>query len=165
MKYVQIFESYLNEASIRELLSDSNRGKNPLKSKAIKYKGFAFRSKNVYFEIGDYEQTVKLQDLKIVSKMSGDDKDKVSMAMDGDIKVMCTCPDFLYGGFKYIGTVLDYSTHPENRFPEIKNPNEEGTVCKHLHHLLKHVHEYVDDIVEDIESSRKTKWYKSSTRK
>lgn len=56
--------------------------------------------------------------------------------LDGDIKVFCDCPSFIYGGFAYINTQLDTSLESEDRYPGIKNPGLEGTVCKHLLAIL-----------------------------
>lgn len=64
------------------------------------------------------------------------------------------CPDFLYGGFKYIGTQLDYSAFREDRPPVVRNPDEEGTVCKHLKHLLARIDDYASDVAADLARSR-----------
>jgi hypothetical protein len=55
----------------------------------------------------------------------------------GDIHTNCTCEDFLYKGFAYIGTQLDYSLQDEDRPPVIRNPNQEGTLCKHTLSVIK----------------------------
>jgi hypothetical protein len=46
--------------------------------------------------------------------------------------ILHNCPDFLYKGFKYMGHNMGYGIFKENRFPKIRNPRLEGTVCKHL---------------------------------
>lgn len=74
------------------------------------------------------------------------------------------CPDFRYGGFRFIGTQLDYSVKPENRPPLVRNPDQAGTVCKHVTRLLSQMDDYVDDIAADFERSRDTKWYSSISR-
>ena len=58
--------------------------------------------------------------------------------MHGNIKVYCTCPHWVYGGYKYIATELDYAYgSTENRFPKIKNPKLMGTLCKHAFLVVK----------------------------
>lgn len=58
--------------------------------------------------------------------------------MHGNIKVYCSCPSWLYGGYKYMATELDYAfKERENRFPKIKNPKLLGTLCKHAFVVVK----------------------------
>lgn len=49
-----------------------------------------------------------------------------------DVRMFCQCPDFKMGGHAYILTQLDVHLEREDRYPHIKNPDLEGTVCKHL---------------------------------
>jgi len=46
--------------------------------------------------------------------------------------ILHNCPDFLYKGFKYMGYTKGYGMYKENRYPKIRNPKLEGTVCKHM---------------------------------
>lgn len=68
-------------------------------------------------------------------------KDVVSMCItDGDIEVNCSCPHWVYGGYKYMATKLGYAFKDrEDRFPKIKNPKLLGTVCKHIFVTLKYL--------------------------
>jgi len=52
------------------------------------------------------------------------------------VLVSCTCPDFLYGGFAYLGTRYGYSLIRETRPPVKRNPKLKGSVCKHLISVL-----------------------------
>jgi hypothetical protein len=52
--------------------------------------------------------------------------------LEGDVLVHCGCPAYTYWGMSYIMTQLDTALAPENRYPSIRNPSLEGTVCKHL---------------------------------
>jgi hypothetical protein len=62
----------------------------------------------------------------------------------------CDCEDFLYAGFKYIGTIQKYSIEKETIKPEIRNPELKGSVCKHLNSVLSKLHLYVDKIIEKL---------------
>ena len=64
------------------------------------------------------------------------DKIKHSLVA-GDVHTNCTCEDFLYKGFAYIGTQLDYSLQDEDRPPVVRNPNQEGTLCKHTLSVIR----------------------------
>ena len=58
--------------------------------------------------------------------------------MHGNIRVFCTCPSWLYGGYKFMATELDYAYKEyETRFPKIKNPKLLGTLCKHAYCVVK----------------------------
>ncbi len=149
----------LNEASPAELVSGSNRAGRRFVPLRAEYLGLSFRKKELRFAVGKYRLTVAVPALKVVSRLKGSDLDKLSAALGDDVRVHCTCPDFRYGGFQYVGTQLDYSLRTEDRFPSVRNPKEEGTVCKHLTYLLGQLDHYTDDVAADIARSRGTRWY------
>ena len=53
-------------------------------------------------------------------------------AIKGDIKISCTCPAFLYKGYKYITYKRQVGLNKETRPPVKTNPNQEGMACKHI---------------------------------
>ncbi len=144
----------LLEARIKELI-DLNIRFNNFEKKRVRYLGFSFRKKLTYWNVGKYIQKVEIPGLKIISKMKGTLNEKIKLALEDDVRVFCNCPDFLYGGFKYIGTQLKYGTDKEHRPPVIRNPQEEGTVCKHINYLLLNIDNYVDKIEEDYKKGSK----------
>lgn len=53
-----------------------------------------------------------------------------------DIKVNCTCPDFIYR-FAYVATIKQFkSGQPELRPALQTNPDNKGSVCKHIARVL-----------------------------
>lgn len=80
-----------------------------------------------------YYQYVKLLDINDI-KDFGDlrEIDITRLVLSGNVAVFCSCPDFLYKGFKYMGYHMGYGLRRETRFPKIRNPNLKGTICKHL---------------------------------
>lgn len=65
-------------------------------------------------------------------------REKVRLAISGDLQISCTCPAYLYFGYKYILTQLDTNeSDPENRFPKIKNPKLQGVMCKHCYMAMQ----------------------------
>ena len=79
------------------------------------------------------------------------DDEKVNLLLAGDLKLRCSCPDFLYFGNKYILTQLDsiWGTG-EHRFPKIKNPKLKGSgLCKHLILALQALPFWISDITRD----------------
>lgn len=153
----------LDEAAAAELASGSNRG-NPFTPRTAGYEGLSFRTKKLRFKTGKYDQEVLIPDIKVVSKMKGTDEEKIRIALDGDVKVHCTCPDFRYGGFQYLGTQLGFSSKPLDIPAPVRNPGDEGTVCKHLRFLLSRIDDYVDDVAADFDRARDTKWYSTVRR-
>lgn len=91
---------------------------------------------------------VSLESLKELGDMSLESLKAALVA--GDIKIQCSCEDFLYKGFAYMGTQLDYSLMDEPRFPQVRNPNLEGSVCKHGISVLSKLNLFYGPIVRDI---------------
>lgn len=82
-------------------------------------------------------------------------KEKVRLAIAGDLKISCTCPAYLYFGYKYILTQLDTNeADDEHRFPRIRNPKLQGVMCKHCYIALKAFPFNWTSIARDIEQNR-----------
>lgn len=92
---------------------------------------------------------VSYPELKSDITMSDEERLKYAM-VSGDVKVQCTCEDFTYKGFAYMGTELDYSLHDESRFPKFRNPNLEGSVCKHCLSTLGKLNLFYNKIISDV---------------
>lgn len=85
-----------------------------------------------------YTQMVRLVDLDDIIKKNPNKGmvDIARMALQGNIKVHCSDPSWLYWGFEYIGTQKGYSINREIRPPNKRNPGRSGSVCKHLDNVL-----------------------------
>lgn len=85
-----------------------------------------------------WTQWVRMEDFDEVKGM--DDLtvfEKVTLLISGDLSLKCNCPAFTYWGFEYILTQLDaVFGGEEDRYPEVRNPDLEGIVCKHLARVL-----------------------------
>lgn len=80
----------------------------------------------VKIKLVDYPDIEEDKDLTV--------KEKVRLAIAGDLQISCTCPAYTYFGYKYILTQLDTNeANPEHRFPKIKNPKLQGVMCKHCY--------------------------------
>lgn len=69
-------------------------------------------------------------------------KDAIKYSIDsGDVHVNCSCPSFLYHGFRYEATQLDYlyGIPRERRFPIEKNPELKSVYCKHLSRVVEQI--------------------------
>ena len=136
--------SRLDEITRKDLISDTDKWTKD-KSKLVKratYLGIT-EDYTVFFRVPSVtadpptNYTVKIQLLDYPEVADDEDldiKEKVRLAIAGDLKISCTCPAYLYFGYKYILTQLDSNeSNPENRFPKIKNPKLQGVMCKHCY--------------------------------
>lgn len=104
-----------------------------------------------------WRQRLELLDLHEAFQLQSRDRrmtnvDVVNLAVSGDIKFHCNCPAFKYYGFQYIATELDSAIVPELRPPTLRNPNLEGTVCKHLYSILQKLPMHITVIARDMVS-------------
>lgn len=116
---------------------------NAIRAKGVQYKGVDFDV--VKFATPSesrpnmhHEQWIQMVDLRaLLDDPEMSLQDDVQLAMAGDLKVHCTCEAFTYFGYKYILTNLDSAIQPETRPPNVRNPKQRGSVCKHLAAVLK----------------------------
>lgn len=103
------------------------------------------------------EYTVRIKLAEFPSLDNEDDlsiEDKVRLSIDGDLLTSCTCPAYKFYGYKYIMTQLSSNeSDPEERFPIIRNPNLEGTICKHCMVALRGFGKWWKKIASDIARS------------
>lgn len=64
-------------------------------------------------------------------------KDVEILLKNSELKVSCTCPAWTYWGYKYLAWKRGYGLEPEHRRPVIRNPHEQGFLCKHLYLVLQ----------------------------
>ena len=90
------------------------------------------------FNFGGYD----ISTLEGKSKLVNDLKFYFRSAIDtDDILINCNCPAYKFWGYNYQATQLDYNTrkNKENRPADIRNPNDRGSVCKHLNVTLANI--------------------------
>ena len=88
----------------------------------------------------------------------------------GDVMIRCTCEDFLYGGFAYMSWNNGYGLQKELRAPDVRNPNREGSACKHCLSVLNLINQsntLFDKIAKDLDAlfQRYKKLAKSKPKK
>lgn len=111
--------------------------------------GVAYLQKN--FKFKDYDVSQEADQKALVD----DVRDYFTDFIDnGDIRVFCSCPDYLYAGYKYIGTEIDYNdkNRPELRFPKRNNKDARGVMCKHLRLLMNRLDDtkFKTDVVDRV---------------
>jgi len=95
----------------------------------------------------DYAEVAEDEDMTV--------RDKVRLALAGDVKISCNCPAYLYWGYKYILTQLDTNEdRDEHRFPKIRNPKLQGVMCKHCYSAISVLPMNWNSIARDIEQGK-----------
>lgn len=109
------------------------------------------RSKRRGYRQDAWYQTIRLMDFK--EAMAEKDlalRDQVNLAVSGDLQVHCTCPAFNWWGYRYIVAQLDTGLYPQETRPNVRNPSQRGTVCKHLATVLRVLPFWMSDINRDL---------------
>jgi hypothetical protein len=131
----------INEATVKELYRGADKARlGRSKQIRMQYRGVtnkrgwvAFQCKSQYNPNKFYTQYIKLLDLKDARVLKDMKKqDATRLLLYGDVACFCSCPDFKFKGFKHMAHAMGYGMYKEPRFPHIRNPRLEGTVCKHL---------------------------------
>lgn len=170
LKFNEYFK--LNEIYKEEIVknADSVRKSNA-QGVVVEFVKFHFRKKYIEFRVMDPRGSGKWWQVFIqiqnIAQISRDKKmpasEKIQLAIDaGDIKVSCKCPDFLYGGYKYIAHVAEFGIEKEEREPVFKNPKTKGTVCKHILGALQDIDNHIDAIEKSYKEEAKNKYKKKT---
>lgn len=90
------------------------------------------RTWNQYIKFLDADVVIPKEEQYIVKNIT-QLQTEYPMVLEGDILVGCECPAFTYY-YSYVVTQLNSQLpeYSEGRYPSIRNPQLDGTVCKHL---------------------------------
>lgn len=155
----------INEASRNELLSGADVArKQRSKHIYVRYMGVTgargwikFQSNSQYTPGRKYIQYIKMNDAKDMRYFKEFKKREIiRLFLSGDLSVYCSCPDFRYRQ-KYMAYNIGYGIFKELRYPKLRNPKLEGTVCKHLIAVLTVLNNNWMAIARDM---KKTKFFK-----
>lgn len=162
----------LKEVHYRDIMSDvvNPDGAAGSKHSKLPYRDWAPLIKSVRFvgmkkntmkffvpnKYNGWETYIQLPDFYEQIKDTSLDANEVSRLLfwQGDIRVHCGCPSYLFWGFQYIMTELDAAIVPEVRFPTIRNPELKGVVCKHLRKTLKVLPFHLGKIAATVKQER-----------
>lgn len=161
---IEFRQQLLDEASYRELagLIDGNFLNQNVRAeelKTIRYAGFdgdtmIFNVNSREFEDNSivYKCLIQFVDWDQIGQDNDlDNNEKARMLLwVGNIKLWCADPSFQYFGYNYLLSVLDAAIYPEVRKPVKKNPQERGSVCKHLNRVLRVLPFYLGDIAKEL---------------
>lgn len=147
MKTFLLFEEFISDSTFRNLLLEATKkelldlgsSSNIESDYDIKYVGFDIKTKRLKFNVGDYLVQVEIPSYKEISKLKGSREEKIKLALSDEIKVNCSCNYFKFGGPKYNNDQLDSGIYKEKRAPEIRDPNNNNFLCKHLKQVLTEI--------------------------
>ena len=171
----EIFASELTDNAQDDRLQRSNRI--IYDYSGMQQRSSANRIKTLEFECSDPEGSgkshiVKLQipDYRDISHLRKNisTPEKLQLSIEaGNIKVDCSCEDYRFKGYKYMGTQLGYSIKNEDREPKITNPTFEGSVCKHILAIVQNADKFYDQASKDIEEygKQRVKYEKERKKK
>lgn len=125
---------------------------------------------DVAFKVGDYDTVIRFEkfipelryyyarllkksgksELSKNQKKSVISKSLVSALDSCEMKIECSCADFRYR-FAYVATIGNYKLGvPENRPAPITNPNNKGSMCKHLSAVVGLYSRWSKRVVNDL---------------
>lgn len=102
-----------------------------------------------------HQQDLRFPDFTEIGRENLPLEERLALAIQaGNVLVFCSCEDFLFKGYKYMGHIGDYGTRKETRPPEVNNPALEGSVCKHLNSVFQDIETFIDDITRAWQDAR-----------
>lgn len=128
----------VNELKLREIQNKAdNRSKYKSQNSRLRasFDHFDDEQSTVYYKVTSSNgKDVYSVRINLTSFNNATDRkdDMLAKALMGDIKVDCSCPAFLYQGYRFNATMQDASIIPEKRPPNKTNPHRNGLACKHI---------------------------------
>ena len=125
-----------------------NRSKSAANSQSISARLYKVENRTVFYTVtsgsGNKQYLVKIQ----LIDLDLSNLDSLEDALQGNIKIYCSCDAFLYHGYKYIAFKAKSGIEPETRAPKITNPNMQGMACKHILVALQQMKKDYNSIYE-----------------
>ena len=125
-----------------------NRSKSAANSQSISARLYKVENRTVFYTVtsgsGNKQYLVKIQ----LTDLDLSNLDSLEDALQGNIKIYCSCDAFLYHGYKYIAFKAKSGIEPETRAPKITNPNMQGMACKHILVALQQMKKDYNSIYE-----------------
>lgn len=80
-----------------------------------------------------WTQRIQLTDASIENILNAKSYQNIrDLLLNSGMKIACQCEAWLYWGYKYMAWKRGYGIEKETRRPVIRNPYEQGLLCKHL---------------------------------
>jgi hypothetical protein len=178
-EYVKILKQldlskFLYEAFISDLLKNTDTARARLATKGnrmrVEYVPISVRDENRTYKIMEfktqsqsnknkyYTQLIELTEIDSIDDSDITITERVKLATEaGHVKIHCNCPDFLYKGYEWMAYEGDYGIVRQEILPNIKNPNLEGALCKHLYAVAESIDTHIPQIAKDFEKYYKPK--------
>ena len=120
----------MNDTTI--INKSDNRSKTRASKQHLSAKLYKVEDNTVFYTVtssqGDRQYLVKI----LLLGLTGNKLRSLKAALNGDIKISCSCPAFLFQGYKFITWRAQTGIERETRSPDKTNPSKEGMACKHI---------------------------------
>lgn len=165
------YEERLDETTYKDLIADITKNNTPGAIvnnlphrdwapliKFVKYQKrkrdiFQFFVPNPYNGWFVYVQFIEWYDIAADHDLNAVEAARM-LLWGGNIRLHCHCPSYKYHGYQYILTQLDAAIKPENRYPNINNPQLKGVCCKHLRKCVKTLPFHLGTMAKEIKITR-----------
>lgn len=164
----------IDEATSKEIVNRADLKRRELSKKLKsrylginhKYGWIQFQTNSQFIPTRKYTQLIEIaeaNDIKYFREFRP--RDIIRLFLSGSLRVWCSCPDFKYR-FKFLSKQMGFGIFDERRPAKIRNPNLEGSVCKHLIFVLSIFKLQWMRIAHDFQHSRffKSKFYDAEDR-
>lgn len=108
------------------------RSINKAHKQSLKAKIYKVEDNKIIYTVNSSEGDKQYFVAILLLSLSGNRLRSLKAALSGDIKISCTCPAFLYMGYKYITYKKQVGINKETRAPDKTNPERKGMACKHI---------------------------------
>ena len=109
-----------------------NRSKTRAERQNIRAKLYKVEDNKILYTVTSSEGDKQYKVIIQLLDLTGNKLTSLKSALNGNLKISCTCPGFLYQGYKFISWKANVGIDKETRSPDKTNPNREGLACKHI---------------------------------
>lgn len=85
-------------------------------------------------------------------------KDAINYALTLNIKVYCSCEDFLYSGTKYWNYKNGSGIEEETRPPRPEKLKRRSLLCKHIRFILSNIGRYMNPMAKSVSKAYEKEW-------
>ena len=109
-----------------------NRSKNRARKQRLVAKLYKVEDNRVIYTVTSSQHDKQYLVNILLLNLTGNKLRSLQAALNGDLKISCSCDAFLYQGYKYISWKHNAGINRETRAPNKTNPAQKGMACKHI---------------------------------
>lgn len=124
----------------------------------LRIRTLEFKSKDLKGSGKYHTQKIEIPDYREISRQHKHSslKERIQLATEaGDVKISCSCPDWKWAGYQWMGDAGEYGIDKQDIPPNERNPELDGSLCKHLYSVLENLHYFYNGIARDFRNYAK----------